>query len=352
MQPRIFVQRRVFVHSAFWLAFMALYVVRDMLFAGPSDLAYPFGLRLLRFFFSELSLLPWKAAPFYALFYFLIPRFFSRGAYLKTGMYFLGVLLICVVGYRSMVEPMNLLLYNEPTEYNVYSFRRILYTLTDLLPAVGLASAAKLLKGSVLFRKKEAALQQEKQAAELRFLKAQAHPHFLFNTLNNLYGLVRRNDPQSADYILKLSEVVRYILQECSSDRIPIEREIKVLQDYLALEELRYTERLGVAFEMEVHDLKQTIPPLILLPFVENAFKHGVSQTRENAFVDIKLAVTPARLHFRVSNSFDPEEQEQEAGIGLENVRRQLELIYGDRYTLNITPAGDVFSVDLNILLH
>ena len=340
------------MHIVFWFAFMALYVVRDMLFAGPSDLAYPFGRRLLRFFFSELLLLPWKAAPFYALFYFLIPRFFSRGAYIRTGVFFLGVLAVCVVGYRSMVEPMNLWLYNEPTEYNVYSFRRILYTLTDLLPALGLASAAKLLKGSVLFRKKEAMLQREKQAAELRFLKAQTHPHFLFNTLNNLYGLVRRDDPRAAGYILKLSDVVRYILQECSSERIPLEKEVKVMQDFLALERLRYNDRLRVDFLVDVEDLNLDIPPLILLPFVENAFKHGVSQTRQDAFVEIRLVASPQEVQFHVSNSFDPEHHVHAKGIGLENVRRQLELIYGDRYTLQIQPEGNVFTIDLTICLN
>ncbi len=330
---------------------MAIYVVRDLLFAGPSDLAYPFATRILRFCFSELALLPWKATPFYALFYFLIPRYFSNGAYVKTALYFLLILLICSLGYRSVVTPVNQMLYGEGPEYNVYSLRRFLFTLTDLLPALGLASAIKLLKGSVVLRRREAALRHEKQASELRFLKAQTNPHFLFNTLNNLYGLARRNDPQTAGYILKLSEIIRYILQECSTDRISIQKEIKVIEDYLALEELRYDDRLRVDFQTRVKEMPLEIPPLILLPFVENAFKHGVSDTREEAFVEIYLAADSAALQFQVKNSFNPEGAKEKAGIGLENVRRQLELTYEDRYTLQVTPTGDVYTADLKIQL-
>ena len=126
----------------------------------------------------------------------------------------------------------------------------------------------------------------------MNFLKAQTNSHFLFNTLNNLYGLVRRNDPNAAESILKLSNIVRYILQECDTTLIPIEKEINVICDYLALEQLRYDDRLHLVFDVKVEDRSLEIPPLILLPFVENAFKHGVSETRDEAFIDIKLKQT------------------------------------------------------------
>ena len=344
--------RRILLHIAFWFCFMAIFVIRDMLFAGPSDLKYPVGIRVLRFFFSELSLLPWKATPFYALFYFLIPRYFSNGAYLKTAGYFLLILGICLIGYRSMVGPVSQILYGEPPEFNVFSFRRFIFTLTDLLPALGMASTIKLLKSSVLFRKKEAALQHEKRLSELNFLKARTNSHFLFNTLNNLYGLVRRSDPEAADSILKLSSIIRYILQECDSDAIPIQNEIKIINDYLALESLRYDERLQVQFDVAVEDNNIQIPPLILLPFVENAFKHGVSETRENPYVDINLDVRGGRLHFQVNNSWDHEEEPAEEGIGLNNVKRLLDLVYSNHYTLQIKPENSDFEIELTIDLN
>ena len=331
---------------------MTLFVIRDMLFAGPSDLKYPAGIRILRFYFSEISLLPWKAAPFYVLFYFLIPRFFSRGAYVTTALLFFLTLFVCIFGYRSMVTPVNQFMYGETPDFNVYSFRRFIFTLTDLLPALGLASTVKLLKGSIISRKKEAALKYEKRASELNFLKARTNSHFLFNSLNNLYGLVRRNDPRSADSILKLSNIVRYILQECDSETIPIENEIKVISDYLALEKLRYDDRLRVTFDINVKDRTLQIPPLVLLPFVENAFKHGVSETRVNPFVDIELSVDKGQLAFEVSNSWDEEHEMGEDGIGLKNVKRQLELMYDAQYMLQIEPGQNVFKIVLSIMLN
>lgn len=255
-----------------------------------------------------------------------------------------------------MVAPVSQLLYNETPAFNVYAFERFIYTVTDLLPALGLASTIKLLKGSIIFREKEAALQNEKRISELSFLKAQTNAHFLFNTLNNLYGLVRRNDPSAASSILKLSNIVRYILHECDGTTIPVANEIKVIRDYLALEKLRYDERLRIDFEIHLANdpgrLPLEIPPLILLPFVENAFKHGVSETRMDPFVAIHLQESNSRLHFQVTNSRDHEAETNEQGIGLKNVKRQLDLIYGDQYTLQVHPNDTVFSIDLLIHLN
>ena len=329
---------------------MTLYVIRGMLFAGPSDLAYPVLQRIARFYFSELSILPWKITPFYVLFYGLIPRYFSRRAYLQTAVYFALTLIVCIYGYRSMVGPVNELMYGEAPAYDVYSIGRLFYTLIDLIPALGLASAAKLLKDHILFRQKEAALKREKRATELNFLKARTNSHFLFNSLNNLYGLARRNDPNTPDSILKLSNIVRYILQECDTDTIPLEKELKVIRDYLDLENLRYDERLRVNFDVQVNDQQMKIPPLTLLPFVENAFKHGVSETRTDPFIDIKLTQINGSLHFHVHNSWDHEGGQDGDGLGLKSVKRQLELIYDGQYELTISPEDRIFSVKL--ILH
>lgn len=344
--------QRIIRHIIFWLGFVTLYVIRDLLFPPPSDMVYPFAQRVLRFFFSELSVLPWKAIPFYALFYFLIPRYFSRGAYVKAALIFLAILAGCVLGYRSMVTPITQLMYNETPDFNVYSLKRMAYTLTDFLPALGLAASVKLLLNSVVSRRREAALQKEKKASELNFLKAQTNPHFLFNTLNNLYGLARKEDENTASYVLKLSGIVRYILQECSSDKIPIEKEIAVINDYVALEKLRYDDRLKITFDVSVADQQRQVPPLLLLPFVENAFKHGVSETRCSTFVHINLVVEDDTLLFTVANGRDEDAEPNEEGIGLANVQRQLDLLYGNNYSLEAGANGDVFNVALRIHLN
>lgn len=343
--------RRILQHGLFWMLFIMIYVVVKLLFASPSDLAYPPVRRFFRFFFSELVFLPWKAIPFYFLFYYLLPKYLQKGEYLKIGLFFLSSLVLCLYGYRSMVSPVSNAMYGEIPTFKVYSFKRLLFSLTDIIPAVGLASTVKLLRGRIAAQHKVKALQKEKRAAELNFLKAQTNPHFLFNTLNNLYGLARRNAGNTASFILKLSNIMRYILQECQSSTIPIEKEVKIIEDYIELEKLRYDERLKVSFQQDIDDGEQEIAPLILLPFVENAFKHGASETRFDTFIDIDLRLANRQLAFSIKNTRAAEEDKIEKGIGLQNVKRQLDLIYEDGYSLQINAEQNYFSVKLFVHL-
>lgn len=342
--------KRIFQHALFWLLYILSYAVLSLLFAGPSDLAYPPVQRFFRFLLSELIFLPWKVIPFYFLFYYLIPRYFQRGRYFTFGLMFSGMLIICIFGYRTMITPLSDLLYNETPSFQVYSIERLLYTLTDILPALAIAATVKLLKGRVAFQQKEANLRREKQQAELNFLKAQTNPHFLFNTLNNLYGLARRNDRQTAPSILKLSSIMRYILQECSAPAIPLSSEIRIIEDYIELERLRYNDRLQVEFDRSIDQPEYPIAPLILLPFVENAFKHGAGEARFDIEIRIALVLSRGQLQFHISNTTDQDHgTDLKKGTGLQNVSRQLELIYGDHYQLDIRPEAGIFSVHLNV---
>lgn len=219
--------------------------------------------------------------------------------------------------------------------------------------------------GSVLFfgiyrhiyryRKLQKTAQQlriEKQEAELNFLKSQTNPHFLFNTLNNIYSLARIKSDLAPESILKLSKILRYMLYETSSAFVAIEQELKVIADYIDLERLRYDESLHVNFNYDVEDMKQALPPLLLIPLVENAFKHGVSETRYRPFVDIHLSVRQRQLLFLVKNSTEnaPEETPVRENIGLSNLRRQLELLYRE-YKLTLEPGEHSFSASLTINL-
>jgi Putative regulator of cell autolysis len=204
------------------------------------------------------------------------------------------------------------------------------------------------------YRLKQSAqlLRIEKQQAELSYLKSQTNPHFLFNTLNNIYSLSREKSDLAPESILKLSQILRFMLYETSGDYIAIEKEIKILNDYLALEKLRYDESLHINFNYTIEDMKQAVPPLLLMPLVENAFKHGVSETRLRPFVDIHLSVNNRQLAFNVKNSFDNsvEQKNIKENIGLSNLRRQLELLYKE-YNLSIKQEGAVFIAELKINL-
>jgi two-component system LytT family sensor kinase len=195
-------------------------------------------------------------------------------------------------------------------------------------------------------------LRIEKQAAELNYLKSQTNPHFLFNTLNNIYSLARDKSDLAPESILRLSKILRFMLYETGGEYIAIEQELKIISDYISLEKLRYDESLRINFNHDIEDMKQALPPLLLIPLVENAFKHGVSETRNQPFVDIHLSVNKRQLAFVVKNSAEefPGEGSVKENIGLANLRRQLELLYTD-YSLSVQQGTSVFTATLKINL-
>lgn len=186
-------------------------------------------------------------------------------------------------------------------------------------------------------------LRIEKQEAELNYLKSQTNPHFLFNTLNNIYSLARDKSDLAPESVLRLSQILRFMIYETGGAYIAIEQELTIINDYVALEKLRYDESLHVTCSYDIDNMKQAIPPLLLIPLVANAFKHGVSETRAHPFVDIHLSIHNRLLEFVVNNSTEviPEGSGLKDQIGLSNLRRQLELLYTD-YNLSVQQGKSI----------
>lgn len=194
-------------------------------------------------------------------------------------------------------------------------------------------------------------LQIEKQAAELNYLRSQTNPHFLFNTLNNIYSLARDKSALAPESILRLSKILRFMLYETGGAYISIEQEMRIIDDYIALESLRYDDSLHITFSNDVENMKQSIPPLLLIGLVENAFKHGVSETRGRAYVNIHLSVNMRQLTLIVKNSVDSSVEKQlKENIGLSNIRRQLQLLYKD-FDLSVRQGDLEFTATLKINL-
>jgi sensor histidine kinase YesM len=193
-------------------------------------------------------------------------------------------------------------------------------------------------------------LRIEKQQAELNYLKSQTNPHFLFNTLNNIYALAKDKSDLAPESILRLSKILRFMLYETSGKYIAIEQELKIMNDYIELEKLRYDETLHINFNYNIDNPRQSIPPLLLIPLVENAFKHGVSETRGRPFIDIHLTVKKQQLSFVVKNSSETSYTEVTENIGLSNLRRQLELLYSE-YQLSVKQEQGTFVATLTINL-
>jgi two-component system, LytTR family, sensor kinase len=219
-------------------------------------------------------------------------------------------------------------------------------------PAAFMFGIASIIYHNVKLRQTAQQLRIEKQSAELNYLKSQTNPHFLFNTLNNIYSLARDKSDQAPESILRLSKILRYMLYEAGGPFIAVEQELKIISDYISLESLRYDDTLRINFNYDVEDMRQALPPLLLMPLVENAFKHGASETRSQPFVDIHLSINNRRLAFLVRNSTEEHSGNGQVkeNIGLSNLRRQLELLYTD-YEVLVEQLRSEFSATLTINL-
>ena len=192
-------------------------------------------------------------------------------------------------------------------------------------------------------------LKNEKAKTELMHLKSQVNPHFFFNMLNNLYGLVDKDSKTAQELILKLSDMMRYSIYDGEKDTVLLSEEITYLQNYIELHKMRYHKVIDIQFNIEIKDNDYEIMPLLFIILLENAFKHGVENLRENAYVHINLVAYNNEVKFEIENNFDDIHDNQESGIGLRNLKRRLELVYPKNHTLTIAKTDNTYNAKLNI---
>lgn len=236
---------------------------------------------------------------------------------LATGLYAwwsLGMLLDVYVPFRSFTsvsDGLSASFRYAPGPFLVFAVLKLFYDYTQL-------------------RYEGQQVRIEKKQAELLYLRSQINPHFLFNTLNNIYSLSQYQPQLVSESVLRLSKILRYLLYETSHEFVTIDKEIKILTDYIDLEKLRYSDSVAIDFRYEIEDFTEMIPPLLLLPLVENAFKHGVSISRGKRFVEVSFVLKKKQLHVVIKNasSSTSEYHESEDNIGLSNLRRRLSLLY------------------------
>ena len=195
-----------------------------------------------------------------------------------------------------------------------------------------------------------AELKRENLQQQLEYLKYQINPHFLMNTLNNIHALVDIDPEQAKETIVELSKIMRFVLYEGSKQKVPLRQELIFLDNYIQLMRMRVTDHVDINVEMPQATPDREIPPLMLITFVENAFKHGVSY-QQHSFIDIKISIEDNRLHFSCQNSKVPQGEDRHGGVGLQNVRRRLQLIYGNDYRLSIGNEADTYNVNLELPL-
>lgn len=338
-------QNRVASHLLFWVV---LLFVTSLL--GSFNGSFKFSL------INNAALLPSQMMAAYLLSYYQIPELLLKKQYLKFFLSFIGSAFVLMIIARLMV-----IYIAEPffrTDFEQETFLEILlepfYLWIVYFPAVYLFPSIMLVIKTFKERFEERhqleILQKEKATTELNFLKAQIHPHFLFNTLNNLYSLTLDKSDQAPEVVEKLSDMLDYMLYQCSDPTVAIHKEVSLLENYITLETIRYGDLLDLVFNKNIENSEVEIAPLILLSIVENAFKHGASGNLKNPTIHIDLTVTNEHLYFKVFNTKPTTPTAVlKKGMGSVNVKRQLDLIYPEKHSLIVEDKLDSYSLVLEI---
>jgi sensor histidine kinase YesM len=213
------------------------------------------------------------------------------------------------------------------------------------IPLVGMAYIARFFKQQQLISK----LKEQQLMSELKYLKDKLHPHFFFNTLNNIYVLAIQGSERTAPMVAGLSDLMRYMLYESDQPAVPLKREVAILHEYISLEKIRYGERFNISFEVQGVKENDVIPPLLLLPFIENAFKHGLQDAVDQGYVDIIVCRTDNELLMKVKNSTVKLPVTEPGGIGLSTVQQRLNLLYGNDYSLDMVAMENTYEVILSL---
>ena len=295
--------------------------------------------------------LPAKLLIVYFFLYRIIPKFWNINANKiwlvaeATVVFMAGLFLFRLLGIYFVAPYM----YNNHFPSDFWYIRDMLVALLQIGYVTSIAIAVKFARLRQYAMERDKILVKEKLETELKFLRNQTNPHFLMNTLNNIYALARRKSDEAPEAILKLSDLLQFILYKSTGPFISLAEEVEIIEHYLKLEQLRYTERLNICFKKEMDRGAYQISPLLLLPFVENAFKHGISETRFETFIHMKLKVDDGQLLFDIENSKEHTETKiEKSSIGLCNVRRQLELTYNN-FMLDVKDEEKIFKVHLKI---
>lgn len=310
---------------------------------------------------SFLLLLP-QTILVYPLLYFVLPRYVFKDKYLPAILWSLVFLTLMLVINTFMITRVNArlisfllpehLLMGTARSQEQSFFMGILGSMKGGLSGAALATCVKMVKHYYTEQNQKWRLQKENAETQLQLLTAQVHPHFLFNTLNNIYSKAQAESPGTASMIMELSHILRYVLDEGREAKVPLEHELQMVRDYINLEKMRYDEKLDLHLSLPSNTGNLYIAPLLLLPFVENCFKHGASKMLRNPWISVKMELQGDSLIVKIINGRKDQVDRNTSyrkGTGIQNVKQRLELLYRDKYELEIVDDREVFIVNLQM---
>jgi two-component system LytT family sensor kinase len=332
----------VLLHILFWTVLFSL----PSLFR-PSHENHPHTADPAGFFYQYLLNCATWIALFYVNAYVLFPALFNRQKYAK---YALTLFLVFVILFLINQTSFKLLIPQRSFKFAGFVF----FYLFPCLFILACSTAFTMFRDRLISERLAKEKENENLKTELSFLRSQVSPHFMFNVLNNMVALARKKSDALEPSLIKLSSLLRYMLYETDEEKVLLEREAEYLQSYIDLQVQRFGKKVRVNVQMDEIDRSYFIEPMLLIPFVENAFKHGTGLI-ENAEINIEMKAKNNMLQFTVSNQYNPSEQEikdKTSGIGLQNVKRRLNLLYRDAHTLLICDKDNRFAVSLQLNLH
>ncbi len=288
---------------------------------------------------------------FYINYFVLVDLFFFKNR--KPQFYILNILLI-IMQYLLLSYSLKLNLFHPTVDGKIIRQIRsgAMTTVQLILPIILSIGMCVSLKINARFNKNQLQLQQVKQTqlnAEIKYLKYQVQPHFLFNTLNNIYALIDISPEIAKESIHTMSKMMRYLLHDASNNKVPLVKEVEFLERYINLMQLRVSSNLTLKKSFPIINQPIQIAPLLLISFVENAFKHGIDAV-QSSFINIKLSIESSTINYSVINSSFPEKEKvTDSGIGLENLKKRLELVYPDKFKLNTTEKNNQYIATLTL---
>lgn len=347
-------KKRILIHAIFWISYVLLKTYLNFISTNESlSLIDSEWIRIKESLIPQLIFLTIKIPLVYFLFYTINKFLSNKWSLIKTVSlasvaFILSILLFILINHNIVL---NWFLKINIAFQTSLLFESITYSFFILLGPTGIAIAFKLVRSNIQEKLNTQEAIKIKLETELNLIKTQTNPHFLFNTLNNIYGLAIKKSDDTAIMIIKLSQLLRFMIHETKKDLINLEQEIKLLEDYIELEKIRYTNRLNLKFNSKIDENNYKITPLLLIPLVENAFKHGTKGSVDNVYIRINLEVKNNLLLFDIENSnYNKVEKIVNEQIGLKNLKRQLELCYSI-FNIEIINTNNIFRVILKLNL-
>ncbi len=334
---RAFPWKRILLHVSFWL----FYVIFFGLIYGKYGNDYSW------YFFESLCMLPFIMLATYTTIYGILP-FYLKKRKLLISVFFVVVLIFGVtLGERIFLRKLNSL----PITFDKLFGITFLYLMLETNFMVGIAFAIKTVQKWLDQQKEKHEMEKQNLETELNLLKSQLHPHFLFNTMNNLYALSLEQSSKTSEGIAKISALLRSVLYECNETEIPLTKEIELLRNYIDLEKMRYDNSVDFSFEVSGPLENVKVAPMLLFTFAENCFKHSGIKKNKSHYIKMRIDVAENKFDFYTENSKPqtPESRNKKEGIGLNNVRKRLEILYAGKYSLEINDLDTKFTVGLSI---